>query len=81
MLPPSDIDPDDFPPGPTGMARYLDARIDELEGQKREARGRAERRPINQQIHACRDLLRWCQTRVGYEPPNSVEEPEGLRKR
>ena len=75
-LPPSDIDPDDYPSGPTGMARYLEARIDELEGHKRECRNRHERRPINKQLHTCRDLLRFAQSRAGYQPPHSVEEPE-----
>lgn len=68
MLPPSDIDPDDFPSGPTGMAKYLEARIDELEGQRQDARDRHERRPINKQLHACRDMLRWCKSRAGYQP-------------
>lgn len=65
-LPPSNVDPDDFPSGPTGMARYLEARIDELEGRKIDGRCREERRPINKQIHACRGMLRRCKTRAGY---------------
>lgn len=65
-LPPSCVDPDDFPRGPTGMARYLEARIDELEGQRLDTRDRHERRPINKQLHACRDMLRWCMSREGY---------------
>lgn len=73
QLPPSALDPEDYPRGPTGMARYLEARIDELEGQKRECRSRDERRPINQTLHQLRDLLGWCKTRAGYV----VAESEG----
>lgn len=71
-LPPSLVDKDDFPRGPTGMARYLEARIDELEGQRLDAGDRHERRPINKALHACRDMLRWCKSRAGY-----VETPAG----
>jgi hypothetical protein len=71
-LPPSLVDKDDYPSGPTGMARYLEARLDEMEGQKRECRFRDERRPINQQMHQLKDLLRWCKTREGYDPQADV---------
>lgn len=67
-LPPSAYDPDDYPRGPAGMARYLEDRLEELEGKKCEARTRAERRPINKHLHRCRDLLRWCKSRAGYLP-------------
>ena len=74
MLPPSEIDPDDYPQGPTGMAWYLEARIDELEGQKALCRNRRERSPINKQIFACQDLLRWCRSRAGYDPTPRFSE-------
>ena len=67
--PPSAIDPADYPRGPNGMARLLEARIAELEAQKLECLTRAERRPINQRMHQLRDLLAWCRTRAGYEGP------------
>lgn len=67
LLPPSAIDPAHYPRGLNGMARMLEARLAELEAQKRECRNGAERSPINKHMHRCRDLLRWCQTRAGYE--------------
>ena len=72
-LPPSAIDPDDYPRGPNGMALLLEARLSELEAQKRECRTQAERRPINQALHQQRDLLRWVKPRAGY-----VETPADL---
>lgn len=67
-LQPSSIDPDDYELGPTGLARFLEDRIEELEAQKCEAATKADRRPINRQLHRCRDLLRWAKSRAGYEP-------------
>lgn len=67
-LPVSAIDKDDYPNGPTGMARYLEDRIEELEGQKCDAASGADRRPINKQLHACRNLLKWVKSRAGYVP-------------
>ena len=64
MLPESEIDPDDYPKGPWGKARYLEGRIAELEGFKAMV-PRAERRPINQQLHTLRELLAWCDSVVG----------------
>lgn len=65
-LPPSSINQDDYPLGPTGMARFLEDRIEELESQKCEAASRADRRPINKQMLVCRDLLKWVKSRDGY---------------
>jgi hypothetical protein len=78
-LPPSSIDPEDYPSGPTGMAQYLVDRIDELEGLKLEATCREERRPINQALHRCRDMLRWCRSRAGYDPRPQDPEPIYLK--
>jgi hypothetical protein len=62
----SEIDPDDYPSGPDGMARLCADRLDELEGLKADARTRAERSTINKQMHTLRGLLAWCKTRAGY---------------
>ena len=69
MLPPSELDPDAYPRGPWGMARFMEARIAELEEQRKACRTRTERRPINKQLHLVRGLLRWCETRAGYRAP------------
>ncbi|MBY6219015.1 hypothetical protein [Qipengyuania aquimaris] len=50
------------------MARYLEDCIEELEGWKCEALGRAERRPINKALHRQKGLLEWCKSRAGYSP-------------
>ena len=61
------------PRGPNGMARDLEARIAALEAARAECRTRAERKPVNKQLHLCRDLLRWVKSRAGYEPtPHDV---------
>lgn len=66
-LPPSTIDPDDYPRGPNGMALLIEDRIAELEGRKAECRSKQERRPINQHLHTLRGMLSWCKSRAGYE--------------
>lgn len=72
-LPRSKLNADDYPSGPNGMALVLRDRIAELEQAKGECANKAERREINQALHAQRDLLRWVKTRVSY-----VETPEDL---
>lgn len=57
---------EDYPQGPTGMARACEDQIAELEAQKLTV-PRSQRRPINQRLHAIRDLLAWCKTRADYE--------------
>ena len=47
------------------MAAEIEARIADLDLEKT-AVPRAERRPINQQIHTLRNLLDWCKTRADY---------------
>lgn len=47
-------------------AAHIEARIMVLEEAKAAARTRAERRPINQQLHAAQSLLAWIETRKGY---------------
>jgi len=59
---------DDYPQGPNGMARACEDQIAELEAQKLTV-PRSQRRPINQRLHAIRELLAWCKTRAGYVPP------------
>ena len=56
MLLESEIDADDYPKGPWGMARFLEDRIAELEAFKAMV-PRSERRPLNQHLHALRGLL------------------------
>lgn len=69
MLPESNLSKEDFPLGPNGAALFLEARIDELEAHKLTLRTRAEKRPVNQQLHTLRDMLYWCRTRAGYVKP------------
>ena len=77
---------DDYPPGPNGMVLACQDRIAELEAQKAVCETRAERRPINQQLHETRRMLDWCKTRAGYEPTPQVlgvldpEEWRGVRR-
>jgi hypothetical protein len=47
-------------------AAMIEGRINALEEAKSAARTRAERRPINQQLHAAQSLLAWIETRKGY---------------
>ncbi len=68
LLPPSMLDQEAYPCGPTGMARYIEARLTELEEQKAGRPPKEVRREINKQMHLFRDLLRWCKTRAGYVP-------------
>jgi hypothetical protein len=86
-LPPSALDPDAYPLGPTGGARFMEARIAELEAQKLECRTRAARAPINKHLHVLRDLLRFYKTRAGYDPSpvdvallDADEMPDGQRE-
>ena len=53
-------------------ASILEVRIIALEEAKWAARTRAERRPINQQLHAAQSLLAWVKTREGY-PDGSAD--------
>lgn len=71
-LPPSELDSDDYPPGPNGMAALCEARIAELEGW-RKILPRAERRPVNQHIHTLRGMVRWCKSRAGYVDGTDLE--------
>lgn len=73
MPPISKLDRDDYPKGPEGRARWLMDRIAELEAE-RAVVPRLERRPINQQLHVLRGLMRWCKTRAGY-----VEHSDAVR--
>lgn len=66
MLPESDVEREDYPVGPNGMALALEARIDELEAHKLTLRTRAEKRPINRHLHALQGMLEWCKTRAEY---------------
>lgn len=69
----SRLNPDDYERGPNGMARLCEDRIAELEAERAECRTRDERRPINQQLHTARQMLRWCKTRAGYrETPQEL---------
>jgi hypothetical protein len=81
-LPPSALDPDAYPLGPTGGAHFMEARIAELEAQKRGCRTRDERRPINKLLHTLRGLLRWYKSRAGYVPSPQdlglLEDGEGV---
>lgn len=47
-------------------AAIIEGRIIVLEAAKAAARTRAERRPINQQLHVAQSLLAWIETRKGY---------------
>lgn len=51
--------------GPNLLARDLEARIAELKEQ-RAALPRSQRRPLNQRLHAAKQLLDWCKSRSGY---------------
>jgi hypothetical protein len=62
----SNINPQDYPQGPDGMAKLCADRLDELEGWKVEAATRAERSTINKKMHSLRMMLAWCKTRAGY---------------
>jgi hypothetical protein len=50
------------------MARRIEAEIEALIAE-REALSARERRPKNRKLHTLRNLLAWCKTRAGYEPP------------
>jgi hypothetical protein len=69
-LPPNWLDLDDCPQGLTGMARFKEARMAELEEAKAHCSFRAERRPINRHLHTLHDALRRCKTRTGYLAPS-----------
>ena len=72
MLPESKLDLDCLPKGPNGMILALESRIDELEAHKLSLRTRAERRPVNKQLHMLRGLLEWSKTRAGYVEPDDA---------
>jgi hypothetical protein len=65
-LPRSGLNDGDYPKGPNGMARDLEARIAELEAAKALCRARAERKPIKQHLHTLKGMLTWCKSRAGY---------------
>ncbi|MBV1692180.1 hypothetical protein KRR38_33655 [Novosphingobium sp. G106] len=65
------LDPSDYPPGPNGMAQLCEDRIAELEAKRAAAKTRAERKPINRQLHTVRQLLRFAVSRAGYRAPTS----------
>lgn len=67
-LPTSIYDPDDYSKGPTGRARYLEDRIEELLALREECRSRAERRLFNKRLHSLGQMLDWCKSRAGYCP-------------
>lgn len=53
-------------------AAMIEARIADLEAAKSDCRSRAERRPINQQIHNLKGVLDWCRSRMGFDPHRGV---------
>lgn len=61
------------PDGPNAWALRLEGKIADLEVRRAKCRTMAARRPINRQLHALRDLLKWCKSRAGY-----VETPQDL---
>ena len=63
---------DDYPKGPWGMARGLEAKIEELEAHKGECQDNSERRKINQRLRLMREMLGWCKTRAGYVRPEDA---------
>lgn len=59
-------DIEDYPRGPNGLAALCRDSIAELEA-KRDALPRSERKPVNRRLHEVRKLLRFCETRAGYD--------------
>jgi len=73
LLPPSELNQDDYPRGPNGMALFVAHRIAELEAALADHPTRDARRPINKHLHTLRGMLRWCKSRAGY-----TETPQDL---
>ncbi len=54
--------------GPNRMADTIRDRLDDLGAELEECSERKERSRINKEMHRLKDLLRWCETRAGYNP-------------
>lgn len=53
--------------GPNRLADKIRDELDDLNAQLEEARGKAQRSPLNKRVHILKELLRWCETRAGYQ--------------